>query len=55
MEKLKLTNDYVFKKLFGKQGNEEILKDLLISILEIPIKEIEVIKDAHLERRTRRK
>ncbi len=49
-EKLKLTNDFVFKKLFGKQGNEDILKDLLISILEIPIKKIVVIKDAHLER-----
>ena len=50
MNKLKVTNDYVFKRIFGKQGNEKILKDLLISILEIPIKEIEVIHDSQLER-----
>lgn len=50
MHKLKVTNDYVFKRIFGKQGNEKILKDLLISILEIPIKEIEVIHDSQLER-----
>ena len=50
MKKYEVTNDYIFKKIFGKEGNEEILKDLLISILEIPIKEIEVIHDVHLER-----
>ena len=50
MDKLKVTNDYVFKRIFAKQGNEKILKDLLISILEIPIKEIEVIHDSQLER-----
>ena len=50
MNKLKVTNDYVFKRIFGKQGNEKILKDLLISILDIPIKEIEVIHDSQLER-----
>lgn len=50
MKRYEVTNDYIFKKIFGKEGNEEILKDLLISILEIPIKEIEVIHDAHLER-----
>ena len=47
---LEVTNDYVFKKIFGKEGNEEILKDLLISILEIPIQKIEVMKDVYLER-----
>lgn len=50
MKRYEVTNDYIFKKIFGKEGNEEILKDLLISILEIPIKEIEVIHDVHLER-----
>lgn len=50
MKRYEVTNDYIFKKIFGKEGNEEILKDLLISILEIPIKEIEVIHDSHLER-----
>ena len=30
--RLPLTNDYVFKKVFAKAGNEEILKDFLESI-----------------------
>ena len=50
MKRYEVTNDYIFKKIFGKKGNEKILKDLLISILDIPIKEIEVIHDSHLER-----
>lgn len=50
MEKLKVTNDYVFKRIFGKQGNESILKDFLIAVLELPIEEIELVKDAHLDR-----
>ena len=50
MDKLKVTNDYVFKKIFGKQGNESILKDFLKAVLELPIEKIEVIKDANLER-----
>ena len=50
MEKLKVTNDYVFKRIFAKQGNESILKDFLIAVLELPIDKIEVIKDANLER-----
>jgi len=50
MKKIRITNDYIFKKIFGQKGNEEILKDLLISILEIPIKEIEILHDVHLER-----
>ena len=50
MDKLKVTNDYVFKRIFAKQGNESILKDFLIAVLELPIDEIEVIKDANLER-----
>ena len=32
---LQLTNDYIFKRLFSKEGNEDILKDLLEGILEI--------------------
>ena len=50
MDKLKVTNDYVFKRIFAKQGNESILKDFLIAVLELPIEKIEVIKDANLER-----
>lgn len=47
---LKVKNDYIFKKIFAKKGNERILKDLLNSILQIKIKSIEVIADANLER-----
>ena len=43
MEKLKVTNDFVFKKLFGKQENEELLKDLLEAIIEVQ-------KEASLEK-----
>ena len=47
---LKVTNDYIFKKIFAKKENESILKDLLNSILQIKIKSIEVISDVNLER-----
>lgn len=50
MEKLKVTNDFVFKKIFGKQENEEMLRDLLIAITEEPIQKIEIQKDASLEK-----
>lgn len=42
IRRLPLTNDYVFKRIFAKEGNEEILKDLLESILEIQIQKLEV-------------
>ena len=45
-----LTEDYIFKRVFGKKGNEDILKDLLESILEIQIEEIEVIIGAEIEK-----
>ena len=48
--KLKVTNDYIFKKIFGKKGNESILKNFLSAILQIEIKSIEVITDANLEK-----
>ena len=47
---LQLTNDYIFKRLFSKKGNEDILKDLLEGILEISIKEVEVMQEVELER-----
>lgn len=50
MKELEVTNDYVFKRIFGRPENKEILKDLLVSILEIPIQNIEVLNDAHIER-----
>ena len=45
-----LTEDYIFKRVFGKKGNEDILKDLLESILEIKIEEIEVIIGTEIEK-----
>ncbi len=42
VELLPLTNDYVFKRVFTKDGEEDLLKDLLSAILNIEIKEIEV-------------
>lgn len=50
MQKLKLTNDFIFKKVFGKKGNESILKDLLEAILKIKIEKIEIQAEVELER-----
>ena len=47
---IKVTNDYIFKRIFAKKGNESILKDLLNAILGIKIKEIEVMADTNLEK-----
>ena len=49
-KKIPILNDYIFKKIFGKKGNEEILKDFLLSILEIPIEKIEVQTEVSLEK-----
>ncbi len=46
----KLADDYIFKRVFSKKGNEDILKDFLESILEIKIKEITVIPEAEIEK-----
>ena len=45
MQKLKLTNDFIFKKVFGKKGNESILKDLLEAILKIKKEKIELQRE----------
>ena len=50
MKNLNLTNDFVFKKVFGKKGNESILKDLLEAILKIKIKKIKLQTEVELER-----
>lgn len=47
---LKPTNDYIFKRLFSKKGNEDILKDLLEGILEIKINQVEVMQEVEIER-----
>lgn len=48
-KKLPLTSDIVFKRVFSKDGNEDILKDLLEAILEMPIKEV-AVKNPELPR-----
>ena len=45
-----MTNDYIFKTIFGKKENKSMLIDLLEGILEIEIKEIEVKAEVDLER-----
>lgn len=40
--KLPLTSDYVFKRIFGQEENKEALKDFLESILNIKIENIEI-------------
>ena len=41
-------NDVIFRMLFGKKGNENILKDFLEGILEREIKRVEIGKDTIL-------
>lgn len=48
-KKLPLTSDIVFKRVFSKEGNEDILKALLEAILEIPIRDV-VVKNPELPR-----
>ncbi len=42
IERLPITNDYIFKRVFAYEGNESILKDLLEAILKIDIQKIEI-------------
>ena len=50
IELLNPKSDYVFKRIFGHVGNEEITKDLLNSILENKVTEIELDKNPILEK-----
>ena len=50
IELLNPKSDYVFKRIFGHVGNEEITCDLLNSILENKITEIELDKNPILEK-----
>lgn len=51
MSLLKITNDYVFKRIFGQKKNSDILKDLLQAILtDIEITSVHVNQDVSLER-----
>ena len=52
MSRLKPTNDFIFKKIFGQPKNSDLLKDLLESILtDIKIDTVEINKDVSLERK----
>ena len=42
VERLPITNDYIFKRVFAFEGNESILKDFLEAILKKNIKEVEI-------------
>ena len=42
VDKLPLTSDYVFKRIFGQEENKDALKDFLESILDVEIKNIEI-------------
>ena len=39
---LPLTSDIVFKRVFSREGNEQILKSLLEAILDTEIQKVEV-------------
>lgn len=45
-----VTNDYIFQKIFSKKGNESILIDFLIGVLNIPITKVEVQSEVTLEK-----
>lgn len=49
-EKPKILNDYIFKRIFSKKGNESILKDFLIAIIDMPIKKVETKAEVSLEK-----
>ena len=45
-------NDYIFKKIFGSKGNEEILRDFLESILEEKIEKVELDLQTEMQAET---
>ncbi len=49
-KELKPKNDVIFKNLFSKAGNEDMLRELLEAILNIKITEIEVQKEVELSK-----
>ena len=42
IERLPLTDDYIFKRVFAFEGNESVLKDLLEAILKKNFKKVEI-------------
>jgi len=49
---LSLKNDFVFKKVFGTEANVDVMKDFLMSILDLPAEEFKELtfEDTHLKR-----
>ena len=50
LEKLPLTDDYIFKRVFAYKGNESVLKDFLEALLKIEIKRIKITNPEIIER-----
>ena len=48
---LPLSNDFVFKRIFGRDGNQKILKSLLEAILKIKIQKV-VLKNPEMPKAT---
>ena len=46
-------NDFVFKQIFAKEGNEDMLQELLEDLLEIKIRKIKILRQAVLEKETK--
>ena len=44
------TNDYVFKRIFGRVGNEEITKGLISAIIKREVKKVELDESPILEK-----
>lgn len=51
--RLPMTSDYVFKRVFSYEGNEDVLKDFLEAILDIKINKV-VIKNPELIKNTKK-
>ena len=51
VDMLPLSNDFVFKRIFGKDGNQKILKSLLEAILKIKIQKV-VLKNSEMPKAT---
>lgn len=49
-ELLKVTNDYVFKRIFGQKGNEDITRGFLIAVTKVEYNNIDLEDTPILER-----
>ena len=49
-ELLKVTNDYVFRRIFGQKGNEDITRGFLIAVTKVEYNNIDLEDTPILER-----